>query len=155
LAFTAGIPHAVGKAVLSDFLGKTANEVLVGIDSHEVSDYLAGERDLLGIDHTEAGYVLAKNWELPESLQMAIRYHHRPDEAPEEYKLLVYAVHLGCIIAMMCGSQASDSLQYHLNKNYTEYFDLTSEQIASVMLEVNEAFDTLDSAMSDTKETSL
>ncbi|EAT15794.1 HDOD domain-containing protein [Desulfuromonas acetoxidans] len=154
LAFTAGILHAVGKAVLSDFLGQTANDVLVSIDDHEVEDYLAGERELLGIDHTEAGYVLAKNWELPESLQMAIRYHHMPAEAPDEYKPLVYAVHLGCIVAMMCGSQASDSLQYHLDKKYTDYFDLSSEQIASVMLEVNEEFDKLDCAMSDTKEKS-
>ena len=56
---------------------------------------------------------------------------------------------------MMCGSQASDSLQYHLDKNYTDFFDLTSEQIALVMLEVNESFDTLNNAMTDTKETQI
>lgn len=153
IAFTAGILHAVGKAVLSDFLSNSANDVLIGIDSHEVGDYLAGERELVGIDHTEAGYELAKNWELPESLQMAIRYHHSPSEAPTEFQPLVYAVHLACIVAMMCGSQASDSLQYHLDKNYTDFFDLTSEQIAFVMLEVNESFDTLNNAMTDAKET--
>lgn len=150
LAFTAGILHAVGKAVLSDFLKHTAKDVLVGIDDHEVTDYLAGERELLGIDHTEAGYELAKNWELPESLQCAIRYHHRPAEAPAEYQHLVYSVHLGCIVAMMCGSQASDSLQYHLDQNYINFIDLTSEQLALVMLEVNETFDTMHNAMTDT-----
>ncbi|MCD6526673.1 MAG: HDOD domain-containing protein [Desulfuromonas sp.] len=155
VAFTAGILHAVGKAVLSDFLSNSANDVLIGIDSHEVGDYLAGERELVGIDHTEAGFELAKNWDLPESLQMAIRYHHNPADAPQEHQLLVYAVHLACIIAMMCGSQASDSLQYHLDKNYTDFFDLTSEQIALVMLEVNESFDTLNNAMTDTKETQI
>lgn len=149
LAFTAGILHAVGKAVLSDFLQQTANEVLAGIDGNEVTDYLAGERELLGIDHTEAGYELAKNWELPESLQCAIRYHHSPADAPPEYQHLVYAVHLGCIVAMMCGSQSSDSLQYHLDQNYTNFIDLTSEQLALVMLEVNETFNTMHNAMTD------
>lgn len=150
LAFTAGILHAVGKAVLSDFLSNSANDVLVGIDSHEVSDYLDGERQLIGIDHTEAGYELAKSWDLPEALQMAILYHHRPADAPEEHRLLVYAVHLACVVAMMCGSQASDSLQYPLDKKYTDYFDLSSEQIGMIMLEVNESFDTLNKAMTDT-----
>jgi len=149
LAFTAGILHAVGKAILSDFLQHSSNDVLVGIDGHEVTDYLAGERELLGIDHTEAGYELAKSWELPESLQCAIRYHHRPSEAPSEYQHLVYAVHLGCIVAMMCGSQSSDSLQYHLDQNYTNYIDLSSEQLALVMLEVNDTFDTMHNAMTD------
>ncbi|OQY19109.1 MAG: hypothetical protein B6I36_05135 [Desulfobacteraceae bacterium 4572_35.1] len=151
LAFTAGILHAVGKAVLSDFLTQSANEVLAEIDDNEVTDYLAGERNLVGLDHTEAGYELAKSWELPDSLAAAIRYHHNPADTPEEHRLLVYAVHLGCIVAMMCGSQSSDSLQYHLDKNYTQYYDLTSEQLAMVMLEVNEMFDTLQSAMTDTK----
>ncbi len=149
LAFTAGILHAVGKAVLSDFLQQTSNDVLGEIDSDEMVDYLAGERALVGIDHTEAGYELAKSWELPDSLCAAIRYHHNPEDTPDPYKQLVYAVHLGCIVAMMCGSQAADSLQYHLDKNYMQYFDLTGEQLAMVMLEVNEMFDSLHGAMGD------
>lgn len=150
LAFTAGILHAVGKAILSDFLQQTAHDVLASIDSLETSDYLAGERKLLGIDHTEAGYELAKNWMLPESLQVAIRYHHRPADAPAEYQHLVYAVHLGCVIAMMCGSQSSDSLQYQLDQNYTNFIDLSPDQLALVILEVNETFDIMHNAMTET-----
>ncbi len=147
LAFTAGILHAVGKAVLSDFLHNSASELLGEIDDEEVDDYLAGEREVLGIDHTEAGYELAKNWELPDTLTMPIRYHHAPADAPEEHRALVYAVHLGCIVAMMCGSQSSDSLQYRLDQNYTQYFDITAEQLALIVLEVNETFETLHDAM--------
>lgn len=147
LAFTAGILHAVGKAVLSDFLHDSASEMLGEIDDEEVNDYLAGERKILGIDHTEAGYELAKNWELPDALTTPIRYHHNPADAPEEHRALVYAVHLGCIVAMMCGSQSSDSLQYHLDQNYTQYFDITAEQLALIVLEVNETFETLHDAM--------
>ncbi|MEA3465482.1 MAG: HDOD domain-containing protein [Thermodesulfobacteriota bacterium] len=149
LAFTAGILHAVGKAILSDFLQQSSKGVLDEIDGDEISDYLEGERELLGIDHTEAGFELAKNWELPETLQCAIRYHHSPAEAPQKHSALVYAVHLGCIVAMMCGSHSSDSLQYHLDKNYTNYFDLTSDQLALVMLEVNETFNTMHNAMAE------
>jgi HD-like signal output (HDOD) protein len=154
LAFTAGILHAIGKAVLSDFLQGSASEVLADIDNHDINDYLEGERNLLGMDHTEAGYELAKAWELPESLQMAIRYHHTPQRAPEEYHPLVYAVHLGCILAMMSGSHSSDALQYHLDKNYTNYFNITNEHIAMALLEVNESVGIIQAALSEGRELS-
>jgi HD-like signal output (HDOD) protein len=154
LAFTAGILHAIGKAVLSDFLQGSASEMLADIDSHDVKDYLEGERNLLGMDHTEAGYELAKAWELPESLQMAIRYHHTPQQAPETHRPLVYAVHLGCILAMMSGSHSSDALQYHLDKNYTDYFNVTNEHIAMALLEVNESVGIIQAALSEGRELS-
>ncbi|MDD3801156.1 MAG: HDOD domain-containing protein [Desulfuromonas sp.] len=147
LAFTAGILHAVGKAILSDFLKQTAPELLGSLDGHEIHDYLDGERRLLGIDHTEAGYLLAQAWELPEALQLAIRWHHQPTQAPAAFQPLVYAVHLGCLLAMMAGSQSADALQYHLDKGYSDYFDLSPEQIALTLLEVNEAFSTLQHAL--------
>jgi len=154
LAFTAGILHAIGKAVLSDFLHDSAAGLLTDIDSHDVKDYLEGERSILGMDHTEAGFELAKAWELPESLQMAIRYHHTPQQAPEEYRPLVYAVHLGCIIAMMSGGHSSDALQYHLDKHYTDYFNITNEHIAMALLEVNESVGVIQSALSEGRELS-
>ncbi len=154
LAFTGGILHAIGKAVLSDFLHDSAPDLLADIDSRDIKDYLAGERNILGMDHAEAGFELAKAWELPESLQMAILYHHTPQQAPEQYRPLVYAVHLGCIIAMMSGSQSSDALQYHLDKSYTDYFNITNEHIAMALLEVNESVDVIQSALSEGREQS-
>ncbi|MDD2557229.1 MAG: HDOD domain-containing protein [Desulfuromonadaceae bacterium] len=152
LAFTAGILHAIGKAVLSDFLHESAPDLLANIDSHDIRDYLEGERKILGMDHAEAGFELAKAWELPESLQMAIRHHHTPQQAPEQYRPLVYAVHLGCIIAMMSGSQSSDALQYHLDKDYSDYFNITNEHIAMILLEVNESVETIQAALTEGRE---
>ena len=154
LAFTAGILHAIGKAVLSDFLHESASNLLADIDSHDITDYLEGERNLLGMDHTEAGYELAKTWDLPESLQMAIRYHHTPGISPDEHRPLVYAVHLGCIIAMMSGSHTSDALQYHLDKNYSDYFNISNEHIAMALLEVNERVSIIQAALSEGEELS-
>ena len=38
----------------------------------------AVEQELVGIDHTVIGGLVAENWNLPESLVRAIRYHHEP-----------------------------------------------------------------------------
>lgn len=141
LTYTAGLLHAIGKAILTQFLHEKGHSILKQLDEHKIKDYLSGEQALLHIDHTEAGALLAENWNLPESLQVAIRYHHHPDQAPAEYQGLVYTVHLGCIVAMMGGSGTGlDSFNYRLDQNYPQYLDLTPDNLALIMLEVEEEF---------------
>lgn len=150
LAFTAGLLHDIGKALISDYLQGTASEVLEKIEREEVSDYLSAEEELIGFDHARAGYELAKVWKLPESIAQVIRYHHTPSEAEEAHRELVYAVHLGDNIAMMggCGTGA-DSMQYKLDTNYSQLIDLQPNALARVMLTVNEDFDKLERSFAE------
>lgn len=150
LAFTAGLLHDIGKALISDYLQGTASEVLQKIENEEFSDYLSAEEELIGFDHPRAGYELALVWKLPEAITEAIRFHHTPSEASEEFRELVYAVHLGDNIAMMggCGTGA-DSMRYKLDSNYTQFIDLQPNALANVMLVVNDEFDKLERSFSD------
>ncbi len=153
LAFTAGLLHDLGKALISDYLRGTCAGLLAEIEQNQVADYLEGERHLIGIDHTEAGSALARNWKLAEVLQMAIAHHHNPGAAPPEHRPLVYAVHLGDIIAMMggCGTGA-DTLRYPLDQGYGAFFDLGGEDLAAIMLDVQEEFAKIDTSLAETKE---
>lgn len=153
LAFTAGLLHDIGKALISDYLHGTASEVLQKIESEEFSDYLSAEESLIGFDHPRAGYELALAWRLPTAIAEAIRFHHNPADASPEFQELVYTVHLGDNIAMMggCGTGA-DSMQYKLDPNYTQFFELKPNALANVMLTVNEEFDKLERSFSDTGE---
>ncbi len=141
LAFTAGLLHDIGKALISDYLQGTAGEVLEKIENDEISDYLSAEEELIGFDHPRAGYELALTWKLPEAIAEVIRFHHTPAEAREEFQELVYAVHLGDNIAMMggCGTGA-DSMRYKLDADYSRYITLQPNALASIMLTVNEEF---------------
>lgn len=153
LAFTAGLLHDIGKALISDYLQGTANEVLEKIGNKEISDYLRAEEELIGFDHPRAGYELALVWKLPEAIAEVIRFHHNPADAREDLQELVYAVHLGDNIAMMggCGTGA-DSMQYKLDANYTRYIDLPSNALATVMLRVDDDFDKLERSFSEAGE---
>ena len=80
-AFLPGLLHDVGRIafLLAD---ATSFEVIAGLALSEEETAAALEREWYAFDHAEAGASLAGEWGLaPESCD-AIRWHHRPDEAP-------------------------------------------------------------------------
>lgn len=155
LAFTAGLLHDIGKSLISDYLQGSAPEAVAMISSQDSRDYLEAEAKLIGIDHTEAGYELAKAWQLPEELAQVILHHHQPTNAEEQFRPLVYAVHLGDNIAMMGGfGTGADSMQYHLDPNYTDYLTLTPKTLDKIMLTVDLEFEKLKDSLNSTGDRS-
>lgn len=141
VAFTAGLLHDIGKMVISDFMIGKAESILEKIDSNDFSDYLEGEQGFLGIDHCAVGEALGRRWNLPEVLVNAIAHHHHPELAEEKDRALAYAVHLGDILAMMGGSgTGADSLGYSIHPEYSNYMNITEEDIGLVMLNVMTEF---------------
>jgi putative nucleotidyltransferase with HDIG domain len=153
LAFTAGLLHDIGKALISDFLKGTAPDMLREIEESLLNDYVEGERETLGIDHPEAGAVLADAWKLPPALISAIRHHHAPREAAAEHQALTYAVHLGDIVAMMAGcGTGADTLRYHMDESYTRLFKLDQDSLYGIILTANEEFEKITTSMAELKE---
>jgi putative nucleotidyltransferase with HDIG domain len=153
LAFTAGLLHDIGKYVFSHFWKDAASEALQRIEKGSVADYLDAERALAGVDHARVGYEMAKHWEFPEPLQQAILYHHTPQQAPEEFRALAFAAHLGDMCAMMAGCDTgNDGMQYQLDAGYGEYFNVTSEALAQILLEAEAQFKKAVSSLSFEEE---
>jgi HD-like signal output (HDOD) protein len=149
MAFTAGLLHDFGKAVISDYLLGVSPELLDKVQGHFKGDFLEEERDLLGVDHAQVGHMVAQSWSLPGSLEMSIKHHHAPVGAPRAFQPLVYIVHVGDILAMLAGSGTGiDTLHYYLDRNYERYFILTFDEVASIMLNMNEEFDKINSLFS-------
>lgn len=152
-AFTAGLLHDIGKTVISDFLKGSSGQVLQGIREKKITDYPAGERLIVGMDHAEIGYELARAWGFSEVLQQVIRYHHRPQEAEAALRPLVYTVHLGDIVAMMGGyGTGSDSMQYHLIPEYAGYFELGPNSLETILLAAQQQFADAETTLAATKE---
>ncbi|WP_034641598.1 HDOD domain-containing protein [Desulfovibrio inopinatus] len=141
LAFTAGILHDIGKAVLSEVLSgcNISHEEF----SNEIKEqgFRTIEQFQAGGDHCEAGYALAKHWNLPEPLIQAIRFHHTPQHAAPEWRSLVYTVHIADILAMMEGvGTGIDCLNHPLDTSYSELFVLSEKALEEIIIELNDQF---------------
>ena len=80
LAFTGGLLRDIGKVVIDQFIRDAAPQIADRVKCEKIS-FIAAERQVLGVDHTQVGAMLAEKWLLPSSLSCIIRYCHAPLEA--------------------------------------------------------------------------
>ena len=94
-AFAAGLFHDIGELLIINTLPQMAPKLIAHWEQGD-GTLEDSERELLGVTHPELSGVVLERWELPESLQMAARYHARPDLDPargEDFHTLPYLVH--------------------------------------------------------------
>ena len=141
IAFTGGLLHDIGKAIVSEFLSGFAGDIVSKIDAGDATDYVSAEHEMLGTDHSIVGYEVARRWKLASPLPEIIRFHHIPSEAEKGVRALAYAVHLGDIIAMMGGiGTGSDDMMYHLDAGFSEFIQISQREFEKIMLEVEVEF---------------
>jgi HD-like signal output (HDOD) protein len=87
---TASLLHDMGKLVMSRFLGPGALAVLKAAAADGVSEEDV-ERQLLRVGHGELGAMVARHWNLPETIAIGIEHHHDPTRVDLP---VAYAVHL-------------------------------------------------------------
>jgi len=95
--FLAGILHDIGKLVLFENFGDQYETVLQYSEDRkcQIAD---AEKEILGIDHSTAGAILAEKWKMPESVIKVIKYHHDFSNSSEKDVLLA-AAHISDIAA--------------------------------------------------------
>lgn len=140
-AYTSAMLMDIGMVVLSDHLSPDTRSMVEKVDSREAEDFLDAEEDTTGTNHAEVGKALAAHWNLPAPLAAAIEHHHHPATAPEEYKPLVYAVHVADIISRMAGYGIGvETFAYTMDEGYRSYVPLDPRRIEALMVDVLEEF---------------
>ena len=96
-AFTAGLLHDLGRAVLDQYFPELWKQVCEEVVSRQCR-WLEVERELLGTDHAEVGSWVAERWDFHPGLTDSIRFHHEPGRA-EVAPRLTGIVHLADLLS--------------------------------------------------------
>ncbi len=95
-AYAAGILHDVGRLGLLVAFPQEYEETIRDCASRCL-DLLDFERETFGLDHAEAGRMLAERWNLPEEFRVVAGRHHDRIDDPE--LTLLKIVHVACRLA--------------------------------------------------------
>jgi HD-like signal output (HDOD) protein/DNA-directed RNA polymerase subunit RPC12/RpoP len=133
-AFTSGLIHDTGKMILDKYITERWDKFEAFMaDSNE--SFLSAEKAILEFDHAEAAFEVCKEWNIPKTLTIAIRYHHFPSRSHES--ILAYIVHVADAIAMMTGlGLGVDGAFYKMDNNAMEFLGLKEDAINDIMVEV-------------------
>jgi len=137
-AFSVGLIHDVGKLVLDrPVLNRKSvfDEFMASGDK----TFLSAENRILGFDHAEIGYDICQQWQIPDSLAKAIRYHHRPSAASDDS--LVCIVSMADTIANMAAAMSMagriqsgiDAVMYMVDDTVMERLALGEKDIGVIM----------------------
>ena len=137
-AFSVGLIHDVGKLVLDrPVLNRKSvfDEFMASGDK----TFLSAENRILGFDHAEIGYNICQQWQIPDTLAKAIRYHHRPSAASDDS--LVCIVSMADTIANMAAAMSMagriqsgiDAVMYMVDDTIMECLALGEKDIGVIM----------------------
>ncbi|MCL2790426.1 MAG: GGDEF domain-containing protein [Desulfobulbus sp.] len=143
--FICGLLQNIGQMVLAITLPSQYDQVLKRVaDSVSRTAASTGsvemEREILGISHAEVGYAVAKEWKLPETLLLAIKYHHDPSaftENIQRHRQIVRASYLANLLA--------DLFYFDTPEYYHKRFRAEAKQLLGLkVLEVNTVLKMID-----------
>jgi len=96
--FSAAILHDIGKIILDQYDHENYVRVMKDKNSPVYQKSYELEQKYCEMTHQEIGYLVAQEWNLPESLVKVIHYHHNPIESVD-YAILTGIVYLADNIA--------------------------------------------------------
>jgi putative nucleotidyltransferase with HDIG domain len=103
-AFTAGLLHDIGKVVIDQYAPKDSARIMEMVE--DGMDAREAETDVLGVDHTRIGALIAERWQLPKSLCLVIEFHDDPDS--EDIPAHEDLVQLVAVANSICRFRSSD-----------------------------------------------
>lgn len=122
-SYICGLLHDMGKIVFETSHPDLIKRVREICESKGISADLI-ERLIAGVNHGEVGAEIAQKWNFPEVIINVIRYHHAPENAPENVKTLANIV---CLSDIMTYYQTGEIAFYQIDSELLSQFKITTE----------------------------
>jgi HD-like signal output (HDOD) protein len=136
-AFVAGLIHDCGKLVLDEAILERSEMFASFMEAGDQS-FLIAEKNILGFDHSEMAFALCGQWGVPETINTAIRYPHKPTLSRDDKMTCI--VHLADALAMMSGMGTGvDGLAYEMDDKAMAMLNIEENDIPEIMEQMVEA----------------
>ncbi|MFW6251386.1 MAG: HDOD domain-containing protein [Alkalispirochaetaceae bacterium] len=136
--YVGGVLHDMGKIVMSHVNPEMLDTIRTFCSTKDIAPEIL--EDLVsGVNHAEIGGLLAERWNFPEALVDAIRFHHAPTAAPEEYRDVAFTVYLANFLA---NHHTDDHVEFgDVDSDVLESFGITSaEQLNAIRDKLRAAY---------------
>ncbi len=145
--FSAAMLSNVGKLVLGTALELDGAAVIALAQDKQLS-FDEAEREVLGIDHAEAGALLLDRWGIGEPIVSVVRHHHQPDRHDGD-RTAVDFVHLADALCMLALGSGADGLRYAAPEQLARRYGLRNSTLEMVLASVVTELDQVHSALLD------
>jgi len=137
MLFTAALIHDIGKVLLNAYV-KEQSETIKDLVKTKGVSFLQAEKDVLGIDHAELSAHIIEQWNFPQKIVQAIRYHHTPLLATSDQEA-VYQIYLSDLIAILTGIGGGvDGLSYSGFEQVMHHYKLNEKDIERFMAQLGD-----------------
>ena len=145
-AFVAGLLHDVGRLLIALGLTEEYSRILL-MQERDGRPLLECEMEVTGVTHPELSAEALAHWNLPEPIQNAVRFHHRPDldtaeVGPDEVRLSrildaanQYVNSTGVSILKKCPDAADATL--------IELLGLTGDQVQTILADFKAEYEAM------------
>ncbi len=96
--FLAGLLHDLGKIPMAHCFPLEYSDCLRYAKEQQISLHEA-EMSIFGFNHQQCGYVIARKWQLHDNIIAAMKYHHQPEKADKDHRLLISSVAIANVYA--------------------------------------------------------
>ena len=142
-AYTAGLIHDVGKIILDEPVLEQKGEIESFMQTEEKT-FLDAENHFFVLNHAEIAFEVCKKWNLPESINAAIRGHHHPSNSANTD--LTYVLHMADYLARLSGiGYDDDDFLYNIEEGTLDRLSLKQEDVSGIVLKISESVDKISS----------
>lgn len=146
VAFTAGLLHDIGKLVLDHVLTpdlQSAVRTRITQDGRSGSE---AEKEIIGVDHAEAGKCLLQSWRLPDEIVEAVANHHTPVSTPQPK--LSSLIHTADCLAHLIGSNLGwEAFAVRADAGAAEALGINQDKLDELIIHAHESMSQVESLM--------
>ncbi len=130
--FIAGLIHDLGKLILCRYLPDQFNQALLySRERHRL--LYESENELFDCSHAQVGGYLTERWNLPATLQHAVKYHHNPSPAHDHF-LTTSIVHCADIfVRALDYGNGGDDLIPSISEQVWKNLELDSADLTAML----------------------